>query len=73
MPIPDRFIDPTAERIEREGPIPLPAADELLATTPAHGDYGASPRHRPARQPVDDHALPPLLIAPEPEWSGYLD
>jgi hypothetical protein len=73
MPLPGRVIDPTGDRIEREGPISLPAADELLAATPRHGEYGATPRHRPTRQPLGDDALPPPLVTPEPDWSSYLD
>jgi hypothetical protein len=73
MPLPDRVIDPIGSHIERDGPGPLPASSELLAATPRHTEYGATPRHRPARQPLAEDALPPALVAPEPDWSGYLD
>ena len=73
MPYFDEPFDPPVDRIEREAPIPLPAVDELLACTPGHGEYGSSPRHRPARQPLDENSPPPALLAVDVDALGYLD
>jgi hypothetical protein len=66
----DRLIIPSDER---KAPAPKPAVDELLACTPSHGAYGATPRHRPVRQPLDENSPPPALLNPEPDLSNYLD